>query len=115
MIRIANMNFLAYFPSKFGIFVILVYCFEMKFLILMLVLAISAQPLQTLAAEMLQDGHAQRGTLAGIRPGADLDEQNQGGQFHLSRHPSDVLHVLLHALDATQMALVRGSKFTQTV
>jgi hypothetical protein len=52
MIRIANMNFLAYFPSKFGIFVILVYCFEMRFLILMLVLAISAQPLQAGSCDM---------------------------------------------------------------
>jgi hypothetical protein len=52
MIRIAKLNFLAYFPSKFGIFVVLVYCFEMKFLILMLVLTISAQPLQAGSCDM---------------------------------------------------------------
>ena len=46
MILIAIMNFLTYFPSNFGRYTIPVYCFAMKFLILMLVLTISAQPLQ---------------------------------------------------------------------
>ena len=46
------MNFLKYFSSKFGNYVILVYCFDMKFLILMLVLTISAQPLQAGFCEM---------------------------------------------------------------
>jgi hypothetical protein len=45
-ICVAKVNFLKYFSSKFGNYVILVYCFDMNYLILMLVLTISAQPLQ---------------------------------------------------------------------